>query len=171
MNFPDKRRVVECLRKLPSSNLEFEALEVGLSRLGSGSPKVWDSEGLKWHEKGQLWLPRRLVKEYYRPLPASPKGRSAWRSGTAERGIDLGDFGGEEGATVKGREGSECRILEEQRLQFLPGGLGEDVGEVALSKLGTANPSRPPQRGGGPAGQIVLRISLLHVVEFLVEHV
>ena len=113
MNFPDKRRVVECLRKLPSSNLEFEALEVGLSRLGSGSPKAWDSGGLKSMKIGQLRPPRRLVKEYYRPLPASPKGRSAWRSGMAERGIDLGDFGGEEGATVKGREGSECRILEE----------------------------------------------------------
>jgi len=80
MNFPDKRRVVECLRKLPSSNLEFEALEVGLSRLGSGSPKAVNSEALKWDEKGQLWLPRRLVKEYYRPLPASPKGRRAWRT-------------------------------------------------------------------------------------------
>jgi len=37
-----------------------------------------------------------LVKDYYNPLPASPKGRSAWRSGIAERGIDLGDLGWED---------------------------------------------------------------------------
>ena len=56
----------------------------------------------------------------------------------AERGIDLGDLGGEEGAAAKGREGSECRILEEQGLQFLPGGFGEDVGEILLGELSAA---------------------------------
>ena len=56
----------------------------------------------------------------------------------AERGIDLGDLGGEEGAAFQFCEGRESRILEEQSLQFLPGGFGEDVGEILLGELSAA---------------------------------
>ena len=67
-----------------------------------------------------------------KPLPASPKGRRAWRSEKAEReimmvlrmaegGEDQGDLGGEEGAAAKGGEVREGRIVEQQGLQFEPG--------------------------------------------------
>ena len=46
---------------------------------------------------------------------------------------------------------------------------GWDVGEVLQCELGATYPSRSPHGGGGAGGQWVLRMVLLHVVEFLVE--
>jgi len=57
----------------------------------------------------------------------------------AEGGIDLGDFGGEEGATTEGCEGRQGWIIEKQPPQFLPRGFGLDVGEILLGQLCTSH--------------------------------
>ena len=36
--------------------------------------------------------------------PVLPEGRRAWRSGMAERGVDLGDLGREEGTSPERRQ-------------------------------------------------------------------
>ena len=55
----------------------------------------------------------------------------------AEGGVDLGDFWWKEGAAAQGGKWREGRVFQKKGLQFLPGGLGKDVGEVELGELGT----------------------------------
>ena len=55
----------------------------------------------------------------------------------AEGGIDLSDFGREEGTATEGSKGRQGRIVGEQTAEFLPGGLWLDVGEIAHRQFGT----------------------------------
>ena len=66
------------------------------------------------------------------------------------------DFCGEEGAAFEAGEVREVRIFSEQPTELLPGGLGLDVREIPGGELGAAH---------------CQTLVLLHLVEFLVEHV
>lgn len=82
-------------------------------------------------------------------------------------GVDLGDFGGEEGAALQLCEGRKGWIFQEKGTEFLPGILGENVGEITGSEFGATkrrNPSRPPRRRGVPGGRWCLLIRILHLV-------
>jgi hypothetical protein len=70
----------------------------------------------------------------------------------AQNLIDFGDLGGEKGAALQMCERRQVRIVRQQTAEFLPGGLWLNVGEIALGEFSAANPSQPPQRGGGPGG-------------------
>lgn len=92
----------------------------------------------------------------------------------AEGGVDLGDFGGEEGAALQLSEGRKGWIFQEKGTEFLPGVLGLNEGEVTGSEFSAAQrwtPPRPPRRRGVPGGRWCLLIRILHLVEFLVKHV
>ena len=53
--------------------------------------------------------------------------------------VDLGDLGGEEGATMEGCEVRQGWILEKQGFEFQPGGLGLNEGEIALGEFGATH--------------------------------
>ena len=55
----------------------------------------------KWKFRLMKIVVSLALRQRGRPLPASPKGRRAWRSGMAEGGVDLGDLRGEERAALQ----------------------------------------------------------------------
>ena len=71
------------------------------------------SEGRKSTKNGQLWLPECLV--------------------------NFVDFHRKERPPFQLRQGRQIRIFSEQRTQFLPGRLRQNVGEIALGEFGAAH--------------------------------
>ena len=53
----------------------------------------------------------------------------------SEGGVDLSNLGGEESTTAECGEWRESRIVGEESTEFLPGGVGLDVGKVPSGEL------------------------------------